>query len=407
MLRAKRRDKYLFAVLCLDLDRFKIVNESLTHTIGDQLLASISRRLEDCLRPGDTVARLGGDEFVVLLDDIADSTDAVVIADRIQAELQSPFNLNGHDIFTSASMGIALSSTGYERPEDLLRDADTAMYRAKSRGKARHEIFDKTMHVRAVDQLRLETDLRRAVERKEFLLHYQPIVLLKTGKITGFEALLRWQQPHRGLIMPGEIIPMAEETGLIIPIGQWVIEEACHQLQLWHKMYRSDPPLTISVNLSGKQFSQTDLIEQLARILAETGLDPACLKLEITESVVMENAEFAIPMLLQLKQLNLKLEIDDFGTGYSSLSYLHRFPIDALKIDQSFVSRITPAGENLEIIRTIISLGRSLNMSVIAEGVEKPEQRDHLKALGCHYAQGFLFSRPVDVDQATKLVLAG
>ncbi len=429
--RANRRGTYCFAVLFLDLDRFKVVNDSLGHMMGDQLLIAIAKRLQRAVRPGDTVARLGGDEFTILLDDIEDITDAVWVAERIQGELKQPFNLNGHEVFTSASIGITLStgilcsdgshlldvtqkgappetatplvSSQYRHPEDLLRDADIAMYQAKSRGKARHEIFNTSMRVQAVSLLQLETDLRRAIEREEFRIHYQPIVLLKTGKITGFEALVRWQHPERGLVSPTEFIPVAEETGLIIPIGWWVLQEACRQLRAWQLTcaqvslgYPLAQPLTVSVNLSGKQFLQPDLLPQIGQILQKTGLDTNSLKLEITESVIIEQTESTTAILLQLRALGIQLYIDDFGTGYSSLSRLHRFPIDCLKIDRSFVSRMESDSENFEIVRTIVTLAHNLGMDVTAEGVETVEQLAQLKSLGCECGQGYLFSKPVD-----------
>ncbi|HEX8922678.1 MAG TPA: EAL domain-containing protein, partial [Pyrinomonadaceae bacterium] len=402
--RGKRREDRLFAVLFLDLDRFKVINDSLGHMVGDQLLVGIARRLEICLRPGDTVARLGGDEFTVLLEDLMCMTEAIEVADRLQKALGLPFNLNGHEVFATVSIGIALSSTGYDRPEEVLRDADTAMYRAKMLGKARHEVFDKTMHARAMNLLQMESDLRRAIERKEFILHYQPIVALETGKISGFEALIRWQHPERGFVSPDDFIPIAEETGLIIPIGQWVLEEACRQIHEWQEEFPQYPPLQISVNLSSKQFVNSSLIDQIRRVLRETGVEPHSLKLEITESVVMENFESAIEMLNQLRTLGIELSIDDFGTGYSSLSYLHRFPISTLKIDRSFVSRMSDNNENGEIVRTIMMLARSLKMDVVAEGVETQDQLSQLAMLECEYGQGYYFSKPLNVTGAAKLL---
>jgi diguanylate cyclase (GGDEF)-like protein/PAS domain S-box-containing protein len=402
--RAKRRDHQRFAVLFLDLDRFKIINDSLGHMVGDQLLVGIARRLETCLRPGDTVARLGGDEFTVLLEDLKDTSEAIEVADRLQEELTLPFNLNGHEVFTTVSIGIALSTAGYDRAEEVLRDADTAMYRAKTLGKARHEVFDKAMHTRALNLLQLETDLRRAVERKEFFLHYQPIVSLENGMVHSFEALVRWQHPERGFISPIDFVSVAEETGLIIPIGEWVLEEACRQVKRWQEQFPTYPPLQISVNISGKQLMKSALIEQVSRVLKETGVEPRSLKLEITESIMMENIETAISVLNQLRALGVELSIDDFGTGYSSLSYLHRFPVSTLKIDRSFVSRMDGNNENAEIVRTIIMLARNLDMNVVAEGVETEEQVAQLRALKCEYAQGFLFSKPVDASHADHLL---
>ena len=402
--RVRRGGAYLFAVLFLDLDRFKVVNDSLGHIIGDQLLIEIARRLESTLRPGDTIARLGGDEFAVLIEDINDASDAEHVAERLQSGLRLPFNIAGHEVFTSVSIGIALSSTGYERGEDLLRDADTAMYRAKSLGKARHQVFDKSMHGLAVALLQLETDMRRAIEREEFLIHYQPIVELRTEKITGFEALVRWQHPDRGLLPPEELIPVAEETGLILPIGRWVLQEACRQMKRWQEEFIAARDLTVTVNISGKQFAQTGLTEQIAGALSDTGLKPENLKLEITESVIMDNAEFATSMLLQLRALDVRLMIDDFGTGYSSLSYLHRFPINTLKIDRSFVGRIGTDIEGWEIVRTIVTLANNLGMDIVAEGVETAEQKEQLIALGCQHGQGYYFSRPVDALAAGKMI---
>ena len=402
--RAKRNTQHMFAVLFLDLDRFKVVNDSLGHITGDQLLVGIARRVETCLRPGDTVARLGGDEFTILLEDIHDPSEATVVAERIKEELTKPFNLNGHEVFTSVSVGIAPSTIGYERPEDMLRDADTAMYRAKSLGKMRHEVFVETMHSSAVSLLQLETDLRRAVERGEFFLQYQPIVSLADGLLQGFEALVRWQHPERGLIPPDKFIPLAEETGLIVTIGQWVLHEACRQVRQWQKQCAGAQALTISVNLSSKQFVQSDLIEQITTILRETELDPRCLKLEITESVVMENIETATEMLKQMRALGVGLSIDDFGTGYSSLSYLHRFPINTLKIDRSFVGQMAENNENTEIVRTIVMLAQNLGMDVVAEGVETTEQLSQLSKLGCKYGQGYFFSKPVIGEAALALI---
>jgi diguanylate cyclase (GGDEF)-like protein/PAS domain S-box-containing protein len=404
--RAKRNSDYRFAVLFLDLDRFKFINDSLGHMVGDQLLMALARRLESCLRPGDTVARLGGDEFTVLLHNVRDVSDATRVAERIHRELSVPFALSGQEVFTSTSIGIALSSQRYEQPEEMLRDADTALYRAKARGRSRHEVFDQAMHARAVALLKLETDLRRAVEREEFRIFYQPIVALASLNIVGFEALIRWQRPQVGLVPPGEFIGAAEETGLIVPIGWRMLRESCRQMVSWQERFPSQPPLKISVNLSGRQFSQAELVEQVERILQETGLSPESLVLEVTESAVMENAEKAVARLSQLKSLGVALHLDDFGTGYSSLGYLHRFQIDTLKVDRTFVGNMRSGGANWVTVRTIVSLAHNLGMQVIAEGVETEEQLNELRSLGCQFAQGDYFSIPTSPERAEQILVA-
>ncbi len=404
--RLKRHQDAVFAVLFLDFDRFKNINDSLGHMAGDELLVAMARRLEGCLRPGDTVSRLGGDEFAILLEDVRDQTDATVVAERVQSAMTTPFTLMGQEIFSSASIGIAIAHADYENPDDLLRDADMAMYRAKSLGKARHEVFDSGMHTRAVALLQLETDLRWAIERQEFELHYQPIVSLITGKITGFEALVRWRHPERGVVAPAEFIPVAEETGWIVPIGTWVLETACEQLARWQEKLNCAPPLTMSVNLSGKQFSQPDLIPHIREQLQKWNIAPENLKLEITESAIMENAQSVTERLHTLRALGVKLALDDFGTGYSSLSYLHRFPLDTLKIDRSFVMRMQDGGENREIVRTIVALGLNLGMDVIAEGIEEIAQLKDLRELNCNGGQGFFFSRPLATEAAFALLEA-
>ena len=397
---------YQFAVFFLDLDRFKLVNDSMGHLIGDQLLITAARRLKSCLHSGDIVARLGGDEFAILLQEIKHVSDATSVAERIQAALSLPFNLNGQEVYSSVSIGIALSESGYERPEDLLRDADTAMYRAKALGKARCEMFDTEMRDRAVARLQLETDLRRAIEHREFRVYYQAITSLATGRISGFEALVRWQHPSRGLILPQEFIPIAEETGLIVPIDQWVLLQACNQMKQWHELY-GNHSLVVAVNFSSRQFLQPDLVANIRQVLEETGLEPKSLTLEMTESLVMENAESSIALLKQLRELNVRVGIDDFGTGYSSLSYLHQFPIDTLKIDRSFINQMGAQEENLLIVRTIINLAHNLAADVIAEGVETSEQLQLLRDLGCEYAQGFFFSTAVDGEIAENLIQHG
>ncbi len=416
--RGKRRgESYLFGVLILDLDRFKNINDSLGYEIGDQLLIAVARRLEDCVRSEDTVARLGGDdptedtvarlggdEFTILLEELRNESDATRVADRIQKSLMSPFQLEQNEVFITASIGIALSSTGYERVQNLLRDADTAMYRAKAAGKARHVMFDSTMHARAVALLQLENDLRRAIERQEFRVYYEPIIFVKTGKIAGFEALVRWQHPDRGLILPEGFISVAEETGLILPIGRWVLREACRQMNSWQSQFPSNSPLFINVNLSAKQLLQSDLALQIGQILQETSLDARSLNLEITETVIVENVESVIGTLMQLKDLGVRSYVDDFGTGYSCLSYLHRLPIDGLKIDRLFVSGKGTGVENPKVIRTIMTLAGDLGKDVISEGVETLEQLAQLEALECKYVQGYLFSKPMESEAAEKMI---
>lgn len=403
--RSKRSKGHLFAVLFCDLDRFKNINDSLGHTFGDELLITVGKRLEESIRQNvDIVARLGGDEFAVLLDGMADASVATHIARRIQEGLRTPINLGGHEIFSTTSIGIALSTTGYSTPEDILRDADTAMYRAKARGRACYEVFDKFMHARAVALLQLENDLRRAIERGEFEVYYQPIVSLKDDAIiTGFEALVRWHHPERGLVSPEDFISVAEDTGQIIHLGKWVLEQSCRQMKQWQNQYPRYRDLTLSVNLSGKQFLQANMVEQISEVLESTGFNPRKLQLEITESVVIENTEIVTEMLMRLHDLGIQLTMDDFGTGYSSLSYLHNFPIDVLKIDKSFISRKGGDSKN-QIVSTIITLARNMGLKVVAEGVETEEQLAHLKDLQCAYGQGFLFSHPNTAAATEKLI---
>jgi diguanylate cyclase (GGDEF)-like protein/PAS domain S-box-containing protein len=396
----KRQPQYLFAVLFLDLDRFKVINDSLGHLAGDQLLIGIAERVQSCVRDGDTVARLGGDEFAILLEPIKVLDDAIAIADRIQTQLSLPFNLVGQEVFASTSTGITLSTKGYTSLEDILRDADKAMYQAKSHGRARYEVFDQA-EPPVNDRLQLENELRRAIERNELHLYYQPIMSLKTQSLCGFEALVRWQHPERGLILPAEFIPLAEETNLIIPLGYAAIRQACLQMEAWHTHLPTDYPLTINVNLSGHQLKQADFAQQVSQILTETQIHPQWLKLEITESVFIENAEILTETFSQLQQIGVKFAIDDFGTGYSSLSSLHRLPVDSLKIDRAFVDGIENDSNKVELVRTVLTLAQNLELSAIAEGIETPQQLELLQSLDCEYGQGNLFSKPLPIEHAT------
>lgn len=401
--RANGNDFARFAVLFLDLDRFKVVNDSLGHTIGDKLLVAIAERLTSCVRPGDVVARLGGDEFTILLNRTGPIEDVARVAERLQFKLSEPFKLDNYEVFTTASIGIIISDDVPRNPEDFLRDADAAMYRAKDSGKARYEIFDREMHVRNMDLLQVETDLRHASERGEFEVFYQPIVDLETGDVREFEALIRWRHPKHGLVAPNQFIGVAEETGLIIPIGRWILGEACRQTAEWQ--HGLDFPLSISVNLSAKQLMHPTLISNIREILQQTGLDPRALKLEVTESTVMEHSDTSLAVLSELKQMGISLSTDDFGTGYSSLSYLHHFPFDRLKIDRSFVNKMSEDEKSSAIVKTILMLGENLGIEVVAEGIESGSQLDLLRRLGCPLGQGYLFSRPVSAAGVDEMLL--
>ncbi|MCH8342770.1 MAG: EAL domain-containing protein [Planctomycetes bacterium] len=410
--RAKRHRDYRFALLFLDLDRFKVINDSLGHTVGDQLLVAIAKRFDACLRSTDTLARpdrevlarLGGDEFVILLEDLRDDTDASRVAERILAELSPAFQLAGHEITASASIGIALSGTDYDRADYMLRDADTAMYHAKAAGRSRYQVFDKPMHERAVKHLQLESDLRRALERQQFELHYQPIVSLKTARITGFEALIRWNHPKRGLVSPADFIPLAEETGLIVPIGRWVLHEACRQLRAWQEHCPPDQSLSININISKRQVSEGNLARDVTKVLRRTGIDSRCLKLEITETVIMENPDSIMAVLGELKELGVELHMDDFGTGSSSLTHLHHFPLDVLKIDRAFLENLQGNLQYAAVVHAVVTLAHNLNMEVTAEGIETSEQLAQILALDCDYGQGFLFSKPLGAAEAEAVI---
>lgn len=403
---ARRRREAPFAVLFLDLDRFKVVNDSLGHQAGDQLLREAAFRLEACVRPADTVARLGGDEFAVLLEDVPDLAGATRVADRICQSLEAPASVADQEVPMSTSVGIALSSSGYERAEDMLRDADTAMYRAKAGGRGRYEVFDETMRERAGALLELVTDLRRAVDRRELEVHYQPIVRTREGTLAGFEALVRWRHPRRGLVLPGEFIPTAEETGVVTAIDRWVLRESCRQLATWHRQFPREELPSVSVNLSSRHFARPDLAREIEAALGETGLPSRFLKLEITESVLLETTDQAKQHLWDLRQLGAELHLDDFGTGYSSLSYLTNVPVSALKIDRSFIGAMKPTRDGEAIVRAIVSLAHNLDLDVVAEGVENADQVRHLADLGCDYAQGFHFARPLPGGQIEAQFLA-
>ncbi len=391
-----RRDRNRkFAVFFLDLDRFKYINDSLGHTSGDRLLIAIAERLKICLRASDILARLGGDEFAILLEDIHSLEEATKLAERIQRSLDAPFHLGIHEVFTSVSIGIAFSKPGLNSPEELLRNADIAMYKAKALGKTRYELFDEVLHTQVVDRLHLETDFRNSLDRGEFRPHYQPIISLVDGRVIGFEALARWKHPQRGYVSPEEFIPLAEETGMIISLGWLILQEACYQLREW-QIQLNNPNLTMAVNISQKQLSQPHLTDSLLQILQITGLEADKLRLEITESQLMENTQATMETLKKLKALNCQLYLDDFGTGYSSLSYLHSLPIDVLKIDRSFVAAINSEGNNSEIVEAIVMMAKSLGLKVIAEGIETKAQLAKLQTLGCLYGQGYLFAKPLE-----------
>jgi len=406
--RAQRDTTARFAVLFLDLDRFKIINDSIGHHGGDALLVTVAERLALALRPEDTVARLGGDEFAVLLESLSGDDDASVVAERIQSALATPIDLGGYEVFTSASIGIVLSSSSFiatELPEHLLRSADMAMYRAKSAGRACYAMFDRAMHRDALARLQLETDLRRALERNEFRLAYQPVVSLRTGRITGAEALIRWQHPERGLVPPSEFVALAEDTGLIVPIGEWVLHEACREVQRW-VVPAGQPPLTIAVNLSIKQFAQPLLVTRIAEVIAESGLPPERVHLEVTESVIIDQPDAARQVLDSLKALGVEVHMDDFGTGYSSLSYLHQLPLDGLKVDRAFVSRMDDDERSRQLVVTVLQLARSIGLGSVAEGVTTLLQLAELRRLKCEYGQGYLFSAPLDGGAMGELVVA-
>jgi diguanylate cyclase (GGDEF)-like protein/PAS domain S-box-containing protein len=415
--RAKREPDYRFAVLFLDLDRFKVVNDSLGHAAGDKLLVAVSDRLSGNLRDIDTLAvredrhvvsRMGGDEFTVILNGVRSPEDAARVAERLIGALRVPYRLDNQEVLPTVSVGIVMggAGSGYESAEDLLRDADAAMYRAKSLGKDRYELFDRSMHEAAVQRLRLEAELRQALEQGQFRLFYQPIVSLDTAETVGFEALIRWEHPQRGLVAPGAFIAVAEETGQIVAIGQWVLQEACRQLRLWQEQKLISPAVTVSVNLSRRQLDSTSIAGQVREALTAANLDPTCLKLEVTESMMVEGRR-AAEALAEIKGLKVELHMDDFGTGYSSMSYLHKLPLDGLKIDRSFVASLSERRDYAAVVHAIVTLARNLGMQVVAEGVETADQVTMLQALGCDKAQGYFFSKPLPAAGVEQFIAAG
>ncbi len=404
--RIDRREERV-AVLFMDLDDFKVVNDSLGHEAGDGLLVAVAQRLKACLRPEDTLARFGGDEFLLLLEDASDADQVTRVADRIIEALREPFVVEGREVFATLSIGIVLAASARDRSKDLLRKADIAMYRAKEKDKAGYEVFDPSMNTRVLERLESESDLRRALSRGEFTVYYQPKVLIETGRIVGFEALVRWEHPERGLVSPGEFIPLAEESGLIVPIGRWVLEEACRQTREWQTLYPGDPPLVICVNVSGRQFRHPELVQDVAQVLRETRLEPGSLDLEITENVLIETTRSNGAPVHRLKRLGAKLIIDDFGTGYSSLSYLKRLPVDFLKIDRSFVEGLGKDPKDEGIVSSMVDLAHVLGMEAIAEGVESAEQAAQLRELECRFAQGYFFSYPLPAEGIGALLATG
>jgi diguanylate cyclase (GGDEF)-like protein len=400
----KRRTEYTFAVLFVDIDHFKVINDSLGHLTGDQLLIAAGKRMRECLRSSDTVARLGGDEFALLLEITGDKNSALAIAAKLQEALKHPFKLDGHELHITASIGIVMSVSGYIHPEEVLRDADIAMYQAKAQGKARFEVFDVKMRSYAFTRLQMEQEMRLALENREFVLYYQPIISMRSNQLVSFEALIRWSHPIRGILSPGEFLPVAEESGLILPIGEWVLQEACAQLKTWHEIYPAFQNVCINVNVSNRQFSQPNFVEQVMDVLRRNNLKAETLRLEITENVLISNYAAANEVFTRLRNLGVQLEIDDFGSGYSALGYLQHFPISAIKIDKSFIDEIGKSQRGVELIRAIVSMARELGMEAIAEGIETQEQLKELQSLSCNLGQGFLLSKPLDKNSAERIL---
>jgi diguanylate cyclase (GGDEF)-like protein len=397
--RQRRGEDGLFGVLFLDLDGFKLVNDSMGHHVGDQLLVTVARRLEECVRGGDIVARLGGDEFAILLERIGDARDSAMVAERVQRALAEPVNIGGYEHATSASIGVALSSGAAEQPEYVLRSADIAMYRAKNAGRGRYEMFDRAMHAEALTRLQIESDLRHAFDRNEFFLQYQPIISLRDGHVTGVEALVRWRHFERGVVSPATFVAVAEDTGLVVPLGRWVLRQACQQGWEWYKRFENGRPFTVSVNLSVREFGQPDLVRVVASILEETGLPASRLKLEITESAIIGQKHPAIETVEELRKLGVGIHLDDFGTGYSALSFLHRIPLDAVKVDRAFTNAIDSEERPMQVVRAIVSLAHAIGLEVIAEGVATEAQLELLRNMNCDLAQGFFFARPTSAEE--------
>ena len=402
--RARRHADDSFAVLFVDLDHFKVVNDSFGHLAGDELLVEVANRLGGCLRSVDTLARLGGDEFALLLEEVREPSDAARVAERLQLALSNPMTIRESEVFTSASIGIALSGRVEDPPQHLLRSADLAMYRAKEHGRGRFEVFDPAMHTAAMERLRMEMDLRRAVEREQLLLHYQPVVSLSTGVVVAVEALIRWQHPERGLIAPLDFIPVAERTGLIVEIGRWVLSRACEQLKAWEREFGYDAPQSVWINVSPKQFAQKDLAQQVEQLFTSMSFEPRRIKFEITEGIMLEDIDLATRTLGELRRLGVQVFMDDFGTGYSSLTYLGRLPLDGIKVDRSFVSQMGDDVRQAQLVSTIITLIRNLGLEPIAEGVETDQQARLLRDMGCAFAQGFVFCRPVPAREIDELL---
>ncbi len=402
--RAERQEDYCFAILFLDLDRFKQVNDRMGHAVGDELLIAVAQRLELCVRKNDVVSRIGGDEFTILLDDIRNISDATRIAGDIVDMLSKPILVTGHDIWITPSIGISLSGPGNDAPK-LLRDADMAMYRAKEAGRARYEVFDTAMHAQAVARLKLESDLALAVERREFRLYYQPVIALQTGKISGFEALLRWEHPERGTQNAREFIGIAHESGHILEIGEWIMRQACQQLAVWQRDFPRETELTMSVNLCSREFEAPGLLERMAHLITDAGLPPYSLRIEVTEGMLMHKPEAALTLLSQLRGIGIHIQLDDFGQGYSSLTFLNRYPIDTIKIERELVARATRVPADREMVRAIASIANVLKIDVVAEGLETAVQVEAMRGLGCcQFGQGYFYSMPVAAIEATRLL---